>query len=65
MKLKVSYEVERSEGSAIFDLDDLNCESESEWSALSDQEQQERIQTALDEMPTQPYYFPVKWEKRG
>lgn len=40
----------------ILYLEDVKCDDINEWHHLSDQEQRQRIQTALDDMPEKPYW---------
>ena len=55
MKIKVSWEASVSQGVEVFTLEELDCSSEEEWNALSEEEKNERLQEALDSLPTRTY----------
>jgi DNA-directed RNA polymerase specialized sigma24 family protein len=47
----VNWDVNVTSGSECLTLDYLECETMEEWEALDKEEQRERIQNALDELP--------------
>ena len=50
-KIKVNWDVSEFSGTENIPLSDLNCETMEEWNSLPKNEQEERLQTALDELP--------------
>ena len=62
MKIKVKWGISYSEGFATFELSDVNCETEQEWTELSESEKEERLQQAIDELPESPSMILEKYE---
>lgn len=60
-KVEVSWEISEPRGTHYFDFQDLNVESKEEWDALSREEQRERLQDALNDMPDQTYMVVDSW----
>lgn len=63
--IKVRWIPNVESGVAIFELEDLDCESIKVWDNLSAHEQSTRIRKLLDNLPDQPYmvtdqYFSVE-----
>jgi hypothetical protein len=50
-KIIVNWEVSCQSGDEVFDLSSLNCETKEQWDELSEEEKEERIQDALDNLP--------------
>ena len=50
-KIKVTWDVNVSSGEEEIDLNQLNCETLEDWVGLPKEEQEERLQNALDELP--------------
>lgn len=64
MKIFVRWEVSYDSGHYDFDLEDVNCESEEEWGALSEEEKESRLQEALDSIPESPMKVLDKWHTK-
>lgn len=63
MKIEIKWNVNQECGFKIFDMCDLNINSEKEWDALSETEQQEKLEQALDGCFEQPYMCTESWNK--
>ena len=63
MKIKIAWDVNEAWGFKTFDIRDLNVDSEEEWDALSELEQQQKLEDTLDECPEQPYMCVDNWNK--
>jgi len=49
--VNVRWGVNVESGNENITLEELECETMEEWNALDEDEQRERLQTALDELP--------------
>jgi hypothetical protein len=54
MKISTTWGISYSEGMAIFELSDVDCETEQEWNELPEEEKRERLQKAIDNLPESP-----------
>lgn len=50
-KINVNWDVNVSSGNESISLEELECETMEEWEELNEDEQRERLQSALDELP--------------
>ena len=57
MNIHVTMSVSDRSNSEIFDLEDLNVESEEEWDELTNEEKERKIQEAIDSLPHQPFWI--------
>ena len=57
----VNWDVNVTSGSECLTLDYLECETMEEWEALDKEEQRERIQNALDELPERTSIIVDDW----
>ena len=55
MKIVVKWIAEPPKGTDVLDFQDLGCDSELEWMALSKNEKRVRVQNYLDNSAEQPY----------
>jgi len=54
MKIKAKWEISYTNGFVEFDLEDMNCQTEEEWNALTESEREEKIQEAIFDMADSP-----------
>lgn len=50
-KITVNWDVSQTSGTEHISLEQMNIQSVEEWNALSDEEQEEKLQEALDDIP--------------
>tara|TARA_R110000851_G_scaffold79620_1_gene175289 strand:+ start:165 stop:362 length:198 start_codon:yes stop_codon:yes gene_type:complete len=50
-RINVKWDVNTTSGSENISLEQLECESMEEWTSLDEDEQRDRLQNALDELP--------------
>jgi len=60
-KIYVSWDVSENNGCESIGLDQLECEDMIQWDALDDEEQKERLQNALDELPERVTIMVDNW----
>jgi len=60
--ITVNWDASVTMGSENLTLDYLECETWEEWEALDEEEQRERIQQALDELPERVYPIVDDWD---
>lgn len=63
MKISVKLEVSENTGHKTFDLDDLDI-TEQKWNEMSDSEKRSLIETAVFDLPEQPYWMVDSFEER-
>ena len=59
--INVKWDVNITSGSENITLEELECKTMKEWSALNRNEQRERLQNALDELPERAYIMVDNW----
>lgn len=59
--INVRWNVNTTSGSENITLEELECETMEEWNALDEDEQRERLQTALDELPERTCIIVDAW----
>jgi len=59
--INVNWDVNVSSGNESITLEQLECETIEEWNALDEDEQRERLQTALDELPERTCIIVDDW----
>jgi hypothetical protein len=59
--INVRWDVNTTSGSENISLEELECETMEEWNALDRDEQCERLQTALDQLPERTYMVVEAW----
>lgn len=59
--INVKWDVNISRGSENITLEELECQTMEEWNALDEDEQRERLQTALDELPERTSIIVDEW----
>jgi hypothetical protein len=59
--INVTWEVNVTSGNESITLEELECETMQEWNDLSEDEQRERLQTALDELPERTCIVVDNW----
>ena len=59
--IEVTWDVSENNGTESIGLDQLECEDMVQWDALNDEEQKERLQTALDELPERVTIMVDNW----
>jgi len=59
--INVRWGVNITSGSENITLEELECETMEEWNALDEDEQRERLQTALDELPERTCIIVDAW----
>lgn len=60
--INVRWDVNTTSGSENITLEELECETMEEWNALDEDEQRERLQNALDELPERTYIIVDTWD---
>tara|TARA_R110000803_G_scaffold122515_1_gene190516 strand:- start:857 stop:1045 length:189 start_codon:yes stop_codon:yes gene_type:complete len=60
-KVNVKWEVNFSSGNEDISLEELACDTIEAWNALDKDEQCERLQTALDELPERTCIVVDSW----
>ena len=59
--IKVEWDVSETNGAESIGLDQLECEDMMQWDALDEEEQKERLQSALDELPERVTIMVDNW----
>ena len=59
--INVTWDVTATSGSENVSLEEVGCETMEEWNALNEDEQRERLQTALDELPERTWIIVDSW----
>ena len=59
--INVRWGVNIDRGSENITLEELECETMEEWNALDEDEQRQRLQTALDELPERTCIIVDSW----
>jgi len=59
--IRVTWGVNVTSGTEKITLDQLECETMQEWLELSEEEQEERLQAALDELPERTCMVVDRW----
>jgi hypothetical protein len=59
--INVRWDVNVISGSENITLEELECETMEEWNALDKDEQEERLQIALDELPERTCIIVDSW----
>lgn len=59
--INVKWDVNTTSGSENISLEELECDTMEEWNALDKDEQCERLQTALDELPERTHIVVDNW----
>tara|TARA_R100001530_G_C4268901_1_gene142580 strand:+ start:376 stop:567 length:192 start_codon:yes stop_codon:yes gene_type:complete len=59
--INVRWDVNTTSGSENITLEELECETMQEWESLDKDEQRERLQTALDELPERTSIIVDDW----
>tara|TARA_R110002050_G_scaffold79261_13_gene169505 strand:- start:5093 stop:5284 length:192 start_codon:yes stop_codon:yes gene_type:complete len=59
--INVKWDVNISSGSENITLEQLECETMEEWNALDEDEQRERLQIVLDELPERTCIIVDEW----
>ena len=59
--INVRWDVNITSGSENITLEELECETMEEWNSLDEDEQRERLQTALDELPERTCIIVDTW----
>ncbi len=59
--INVRWGVNTTSGRENITLEDLECGTMEEWNALDEDEQRERLQTALDELPERTCIIVDAW----
>lgn len=57
MNIHVTMSVSDRSNEETFDLEDLNVGSEEEWNELTNEEKEQKIQEAIDNLPHQPFWI--------
>jgi len=60
--INVRWDVNVISGSENITLEELECETMEEWNALDKDEQEERLQIALDELPERTCIIVDSWD---
>ncbi len=60
-RINVRWDVNAPSGSENITLEELECQTMEEWNALDEDEQRERLQTALDELPERTCIIVDEW----
>jgi len=60
-KINVRWGVNVESGSEYITLEELECGTMDEWESFSREEQRERLQTALDELPERTCIIVDSW----
>lgn len=60
--ITVNWEVSITSGTEHFTLEELGCESIEEWNDQSEDDQRDRIQEALDELPDRTCIIVDTWQ---
>lgn len=60
--INVRWDVNVTSGSENITLEELECETMEEWNALDEDEQRERLQAALDELPERTCIIVDAWD---
>ncbi len=61
-KIKVQWSVNIECGSEEISLEQLECETIEDWEVLDKEEQEERLQNALDELPERTCIIVDSWK---
>lgn len=61
-KVTINWEVSQNSGTEVIELEQLDCQTIEEWNELSQEEQRERLQIALDELPERVFIVVDTWE---
>ena len=59
--INVRWDVNVTSGNENITLEELECETMEEWNALDEEEQRERLQTTLDELPERTCIIVDAW----
>lgn len=59
--VKVNWDVSETSGEEKIPLVNLGCETMEDWKALDREEQEERLQNALDELPERVCIIVDSW----
>jgi len=59
--VNVKWDVNVTSGSENITLEELECETMEEWESLENDEQRERLQNALDELPERTCIVVDSW----
>lgn len=60
--ITVNWDVNFSSGTENIPLEQLECETMEQWDELGEEEQRERLQNALDELPERTCIMVDNWE---
>jgi len=64
MEIRAKWEISYTSAWVTFSLEDMNCETEEEWNALTEQEREDMIQEAIDDMCDSPSMILDKYEAK-
>lgn len=62
IEIKIEWGVNTSEGKETFGLEDVNCSTLEQWEDLSESQQWDCLQEALDNLPTRAFPVLDSWE---
>ncbi len=60
--INVRWDVNVTSGNENITLEELECETMEEWNALDEDEQRERLQTVLNELPERTCIIVDAWD---